>query len=297
MRMIDISYDARIEFENLVRIVLKADKIERWAFPPSIIFVKAALMFNTSFLDGAFGTKKSIIQLGIGKSVYGLKTLYHAYMKNWNRAKKYIVFMPQHFLSLFEEAIDKNVRIPAILWDDAAFWIGRMRWQSELVKTVKEFLGVVRTHCAYIIFTAPKWTDLARPIREDLNFSAIIRRVFTYNNDPNASRSKAEYYTFEDLEKIYHRDKNVAPFTVYYFKLYFDHYPEYETMRKEYVKIGKERMKERLKEIAREAKEEMQEIMKKYDQKRKPDNLVEPDEIEYDEEEIEELEEEYDVKL
>ena len=287
--------DIRYEFENLMKLVLGKDEIGRWVFPPSIVFVKAALKFNTSYLDGAFGTKRTLTQLGIGKSVYGLKTLYNVYHKNWNRAKKYIVFMPQHFLSLFEDAIDNNARIPAILWDDAAFWIGRMRWQSELVKVVKEFLGVVRTHCAYIIFTAPKFTDLARGIREELNFAAAIRRIFTYQNDPRKSVSKAEYYSYDDLERIYHRDKRPAPFAVYKFLLYFEHYPEYEIMRREYVAIGKERMKEKLKEIAKEAKEEMQEIMKKYDPKKKPDDMIEPDEIEYDE--IEELEEEYDVKL
>jgi hypothetical protein len=197
--------------------------------------------------------------------------------------------MPQHFLSLFEDAIDKNYRIPAILWDDASFWIGKMRWQSELVKTVKEFLGVVRTHCAYIIFTSPKFTDIARGIREELNFACIIRRLFTHESDPRKSQSIANYYTYEDLEKLYHREKNPAPFVTYYFYLYFEHYPEYEEMRNQYIKVGKERMKERLKEISEEAKEEMREILKKYDPRRKLDNLVEPEEIEYDEE-IEEVE-------
>jgi hypothetical protein len=94
------------------------------------------------------------------------------------------------------------------------------------------------------------------------------------------------YYTYEDLEQVYHRSKNPAPFVTYIYHLYFEYYPDYEQIRKEYVRIGKERMKERLKEIAQKAKEEIREIMKKYDPSRKPDNLVEPEEIEVDEEEV-----------
>jgi len=272
----------REEFELLARLVLGRN-VERWSAPPSIVFVKAGLKFNSAYIDGAFGTKRTLTQLGIGKSVYALKTLYNVYDKNWNVARKYVVFMPQHFLSLFEDAIDNNYRIPAILWDDATFWIGKLRWQSELVKTVKEFMGVIRTHCAYLIFTAPKWTDMARSIREDLSFACVVRRR-TFSEDPRKALSTASYYAFDDLERLYHRDKNPAPFTVYTYYLYFEHYPEYERMRKEYVKIGKERMRERLREIARKASEEMREIMRKYDPHRRPDNLVEPEEIEYEEE-------------
>jgi hypothetical protein len=277
---------AREEFEMFLKVTIGKD-LKRWAYPPSIIFVKSALKFNLAFIDGAFGVKKSLAQLGVGKTVYGLKTLYYTYDKNWNIAKKYVVFMPQHFLSLFEDAIDKNYRIPAILWDDASFWIGKMRWQSELVKVVKEFLGVVRTHCAYIIFTAPKYSDIARGIREELSFGAVVRRK-VYSEDPRKALSFASYYTYEDLEAVYHRNKNPAPFTTYYYYMYFEHYPDYEQMRNDYVKIGRERMKEKLKEISEEAKEEMREILKKYDPHKKLDNLVEPEEIEYDEE-IEEL--------
>jgi hypothetical protein len=280
---------AREEFDLLMRLVV-GKELKRWAFPPSIVFVKAALKFNLAFIDGVFGTKKSLAQLGVGKSVYALKTLYYVYDKNWNIAKKYVVFMPQHFLSLFEDAVDKNYRIPAILWDDASFWIGKMRWQSELVKTVKEFLGVVRTHCSYLVFTAPKYTDIARGIREDLNFGAVVRRV-SFTDDPRKTVSQLSYYTFDDLEALYHKTKSPAPFVTYYYYLYFEHYPDYEQMRNEYVKIGKERMRERLKEIAQRAREEMQEILKKYDSRKKPDNIVEAEEIEAEEEEVEDIEE------
>jgi len=280
-----VSYNIEKEFANLVEIILQGEP-KKWPYPPSLLFIKAGLKFNTAYLDGAFGSKQTLTQLGIGKSVYAMKTLYYTYNKNWNRAKKYIVFMPQHFLSLFEEAVDKNIRIPAIMWDDAAFWIGKMRWQTELVRTVKEFLGVVRTHCAYIIFTAPKPGDIARSIREELNFAAIIRRIFTVTNDPKQSKSIAEYYSYDALEQMLYRGRQVAPFARYWFNLWFDYYPEYEEMRKKYVAIGKERMRERLKQVAKEAKEEFAEIMKKYDAERakKADSEIDPEEIEYTEE-------------
>jgi hypothetical protein len=275
------------EFTRLVELVMQRERERRlWRCPPSVIFIKAALYFNTTFIDGAFSSKQTLTQLGVGKSVYAMKTLYHTYNRNWSEAKKYIVFMPQHFLSLFEEAIDKNIRIPAIMWDDASFWIGKMRWQTELVKTIKEFLGVVRTHCAYIIFTAPKPTDIARGIREELNFAAIIRRLYTYHNDPKLSMSRAEYYSYEALEQLLYRGRHVAPFAYYTFRLWFDYYPEYEEMRKQYVKIGRDRMRERLKEIAREAREEFMEIMKKYDpaRARRAEPALDAEEIKWGEE-------------
>jgi len=281
--------DAKNEFIRLAYIALGKD-LKKWFYPPSIVFVKSALKLNLAFIDGVFGVKKSLAQLGVGKSVYALKTLYHVYDKNWNIAKRYVVFMPQHFLSLFEDAIDKNYRVPAVLWDDASFWIGKLRWQSEFVKAVKEFLGVIRTHCAYLIFTSPKYTDIARGIREDLNFGAIVRFA-VYTEDIKKAQSVASYYTFEDLELLHHRGKSPAPFAVHFFRLYFEHYPEYEEMRKEYVRIGKERMKEKLREIAERAREEMVEIMKKYDARRRPEPLIDPEEIEAEEEEVEEIEE------
>jgi len=282
-------WSAKDEFITLVNLVFGRD-IKQWHYPPSVVFVKAALKLNLAFIDGIFGVKRSLAQLGVGKSVYALKTLYNVYDKKWDVAKRYVVFMPQHFLSLFEDAIDKNYRIPAVLWDDASFWIGKLRWQSELVKAVKEFLGVIRTHCAYLVFTAPKYSDIARGIREDLNFGAVVRFA-VYTSDVRQAKSVASYYTFEDLELLYHRSKNPAPFAVHFFKLYFEHYPDYEQIRKDYVRIGKERMKERLKEIAERAKEEMVEIMKKYDARKRPEPLIDPEEIEAEEEEVDGIEE------
>jgi len=266
------------EFEFLAKHVARREKIEDiYKYPPSIILIKSAHYFNTSYINGAFGSKDTLTRLGVGKSVYALKTLYYTYNRNWNIARKFIVFMPQHFLALFEHAIDNDYRIPAILWDDASFWIGKTRWQSELVKTVKEFMGVIRTHCRYLIFTAPKFYDIARSIREELSCGAIIERQF--HEDILKDTSIAKYYSLEELEKIYSKNKQPAPFTLYKFKLYFQHYNEYEEFRKTFVFVGKERMKERLEITAKTARQEMREILRKYSKNRKLDDLIEPGEI------------------
>ncbi|HID41641.1 MAG TPA: hypothetical protein EYP33_05750, partial [Pyrodictium sp.] len=128
--------------ERLLSRTGTQEKKRRRTYPPSVDLVKDALELNTAFLEAVIAAPRVVFKLGIGKSVYALKTLYFVY-NDWEKAKKYIVFMPQEFLALFKEAVDKDKRIPMIVWDDAGFLVGRQRWNSRFVVAVREHLNVV----------------------------------------------------------------------------------------------------------------------------------------------------------
>jgi len=280
------------EFINLIKIMFGGSP-QKWGKPPSFYLNIIAHKLDTSVLEGAFADPNAFFTLGIGKSVYCLKTLFYVYDKNWNVAKQYIVFMPQDFLARFEDAIDKRYRIPLLVWDDAGFWIGRQRWQNKFVRAVREFMNVIRTHLVHLMINAPRYTEIARGIREQLNLTSVIR-LYTYSDDVMKRQSKLWMYKAVDAERITARRNKPTPITEYTFKVFFKFYPEYKELREKYVEIGKKRAEEALKAIAEEAAEELEEIAKKAEPGKKLDSLIDEEELEDRlEEEAEEMLDEY----
>ena len=263
------------ETEAVVKYYMNKYGIHRFVYPPTALVTKMALDLNTAFLEAVVSAPRVMFTLGIGKSVYGLKTLYYVYDKNWNIAKQYIVFMPQEFLRIFERAVDENARIPIIVWDDAGHWVGRQRWQNKFVVAVREFLNVIRTHIAVILFTAPRFGELAKGIRDNLNMTGLVRLV-VYDKDPRKRRSRYQSY-LQPGDELFSRRRLPTPVFEWTYSNYFKYYMEYEEKRKQYVEIGLKRTKEALKEIAEQAAVELEEIAKKYEPSRKPEPAKELD--------------------
>jgi len=282
------------EFYKLIKMVHSERRLTQfYSKTPSYYLFLLAHRLDTSVLEGVFARPYSIFTLGIGKSVYCLKTLLQVYDNNWNTARQYIVFLPQDFLARFEDAIDKRYRIPMMIWDDAGFWLGRQRWQSKFVRAVREFLNVIRTHLVHLMINAPRFTEVARGIREQLNYASLVS-PFEYNFDIKKRISRLEMFIAIDAEKLTSRREKPTPLVEYYFKVYFPYYEDYRQMREKYVEIGKQRAEEALKAIAEEAAEELEEIAKKYEPGRKLDSLIDEEEIEERlEEEAEEMLDEY----
>jgi len=276
-----------LEISKLIKIFEGKKIKEPQRYTPSFHLYYIARQLGTSALEGVFAAPTSLYHLGVGKTVYCLKTALYVYDKKWDIAKKYIVFMPQDFLTRFEDAIDNRYRIPLLIWDDAGFWIGRQRWQTKFVKAVREFMNVIRTHLVYLMINAPRYTEVARGIREQLTFVSFIS-FQRYFSDLEKRTSKAVMYHASDVERVYGRKKGGMPISEYIFRVYFPYYSDYEEMRGKYVQIGKERAQEALKEIAEEAAEEMNEVRKKFEPDAKLDNIVDEDEL------LEKLEEEAD---
>jgi len=167
--------------------------------------------------------------------------------KSWDVVKQHIVFMPQDFLAIFDRAIKDGRPVRLIIWDDAGVWIGRMRWLDKYVKTVKEFLNAIRTHCHHIVFTAPSSSEIVRGVRDQLN---IFTFISSYSENP--PQSKAVYVFKPDLD-LYMK-KRVGEVMEYLFIRHFEYYPEYEVMRRKYVEIGLTRMRTALEEVMKEIK-------------------------------------------
>jgi len=274
------------EVLELLRTVLGKETLRTKRLPSFYLFL-ATYKLGLSQFEGVFASNRTLYHLGVGKSVYALKVMTYTYRDNWNIVKDHIVFLPQHFLSVFEKAIDGNYRIPILLWDDAGFWLGKQRWQSVFVRAIREFLNVVRTHVCYIFFTAPKINELARGIREQLNYVNFIH-LQNYSLDITKRLSKSLLYHGEDAPLVYSTNKTKPnPISEYLFKVYYPYYEYYDEIRKTYVKIGDLRAREEFKAISEEATKEMMEIMSKVDKNRRVEDTLGEEDIEDMMEELE----------
>jgi len=215
---------------------------------PSLLLNVLAVRTGKSYLEGVFASPFSFESMGIGKTVYSLKVATKVY-GSWDVAKQYIVFMPQDFLAVFDRAIKEGKTVKLIIWDDAGVWIGRMRWFDKYVKTVKEFLNAIRTHCHHIIFTAPSAGELVKGVREQLNVYTFISSV-----SENPPRSRAAF-VFRSVLNEYLKKRGIDNIYLYTFSRRFEYYHEYEVMRKKYVEIGLARMKNALEEVVKEIRD------------------------------------------
>jgi hypothetical protein len=225
--------------------MLKSIGVDTKKRMPSVLLNILAVKTGKSYLEGVFASPFSFETLGIGKTVYSLKVATKVY-GSWDVAKQYIVFMPQDFLAVFDRAIKEGRPVKLIIWDDAGVWIGRMRWLDKYVKTVKEFLNAIRTHCHHIIFTAPSASEIVKGVRDQLNVYTFISSI-----SENPPRSRAAF-VFRSVLDDYMKKKVVDGMLVYTFKRYFEFYEEYMAMRKKYVEIGLARMKTALEEVVKE---------------------------------------------
>ena len=230
-----------IEFKKMLRSI----NVDIEKQMPSVLLNILAVKTGKSYIEGVFASPFSFETLGIGKTVYSLKVATKVY-GSWDVAKRYIVFMPQDFLAVFDRAIKEGKPISLIIWDDAGVWIGRMRWLDKYVKTVKEFLNAIRTHCHHIIFTAPSAGELVKGVREQLNVYTFISTV-----SENPPRSKATFI-FKSVLNDYLKKRIIDHMLSYIFNRRFEYYHEYEAMRKKYVEIGLARMKTALEEVVKE---------------------------------------------
>ncbi|MEM4762093.1 MAG: hypothetical protein QW230_03865 [Thermofilum sp.] len=240
---------------------------KRTRIPPSIYLNKYAEEAGLSFIEGIFTSPWALAKRGVGKSVYCLKTLYYIYNKDVDEALKHIVFLPQHFLALFKSAVDKNVRIRAVVWDDAGFWLGQQRWQTKFVRAIREFLNVIRTHVITIMVNAPAVRELARGIRDNLDILGFVR---VHSNYFNLHERRSVIFMYDtDTWGLRKGRSYPPPLVVWIYKQYLEWYPRYDEMRRQYVNFGVKRAEVALKSISDEAAEELDEIVKSYEYKPK----------------------------
>lgn len=90
---------------------------------------------------------------GIGKSSYAIQTCLELDEKYHYGFMDYIVFRPQDFIDKVTYLYNHNLRIPALVWDDAGVWLYKQDYLDEFVKSAVKFFNVARTIVSCIILT------------------------------------------------------------------------------------------------------------------------------------------------
>lgn len=102
----------------------------------------------------------------IGKSVYGLLTLYQVY-KNWDDVFKYIFFSIRDLTKFLMNCAKNDYKCPVIMWDDAGVQGGAQMYHTNrvLVHYLGAVFDVVGTALKGIILTTPDSENLIKAIR------------------------------------------------------------------------------------------------------------------------------------
>jgi hypothetical protein len=260
--------------------------------PPFMAIIRENYKLEYGSLWGVFSDPRSLFSRGIGKSVLALRMLYWAY-GSWDEAKNYIFYTPQEFVDRFKELYDKGRRVPLVVWDDAGEWLFRARFREKFAITVIEYLEVIRTVVANLLFTATSINKLLKGVRESIKYVILIKSEGTWGSgDKRVKVSKATLYlNSEDLWAWSPNRKRPEPLMEYtFYVLLPDHvYQWYNEYRRKYVGLALEKTRRELEALAKEAMEELTEIVRSADKKHvdeSKDESEEEEEVEMDLEEF-----------
>jgi hypothetical protein len=115
---------------------------------------------------------------GVGKSSYAIQTcLELADVYKGYDPKEWILFKPKDFIDKVTYLYDNNIRVPAIIWDDAGVWLYKFDYQNEFVKGAVKFINVARTVASCIILTTISLNMLVTNLRKmDIMTVKVVRR-------------------------------------------------------------------------------------------------------------------------
>lgn len=143
----------------------------------------------TAFIYGEYGDGKTSFSLHVAQEVFAI--LYKlSGVDAWLMALDHLYFDPKQALLFIElQRRERKGRVPLIIMDDVGQHLSRIRWWMQDVVEFREWMGVARTDCAAIIFTAP--TNLSLP-------SGIIdqcfRRIHVRKDAEQKGMSEAKGY-------------------------------------------------------------------------------------------------------
>ncbi|MEM4323899.1 MAG: hypothetical protein QXK74_08120 [Candidatus Nitrosocaldaceae archaeon] len=178
---------------------------------------------------------------GVGKSSYAIQTCIELDAAYHYGYKDFIIFKPQEFIEKVSYLVDHNIKVPALIWDDAGVWLYKFDYQDDFVKSAVKFFNVARTVASCIILTTISPHMLVSNLKKiDMLTIKIVRRghnntslakCYRANITPNGYRLLQT--VFED-EYPRHMPKEV--------------YNWYSKVRANYVKEALELMKNSLKQ-------------------------------------------------
>ena len=95
----------------------------------------------------------------VGKSSYALQVLMDLNGDprgdHLDDYKHYMVFKPEHFVSLNAYLLMKERKAQLEIWDDAGLWLFALDWSDPKVKGAIKFLNVAKTTTGGLILTTP----------------------------------------------------------------------------------------------------------------------------------------------
>ena len=114
---------------------------------------------------------------GVGKSSYAIQTCLELASVYKYDPKEWIIFKPKEFIDKVTYLYDNNIKVPAIIWDDAGVWLYKFDYQNEFVKSAVKFINVARTVASCIILTTPSLNMLVTNLRKmDIVTVKVVRR-------------------------------------------------------------------------------------------------------------------------
>ena len=170
---------------------------------------------------------------GVGKTSYSLHLASEVF-KSWKVALNHLFFDPiDGFNHLYKYHILTGKRERVIIFDDAGDWMSKYRYNEEWAKELTEFLKLIRSVTAGIIFT-----DVDLGVLKGIRDQVKLRiRLSKYNK----TYSYATCYTLvrQPNLKCYPRKLFIDIFP----RKYPDKtYKEYELRRKSHVKFKAEKL-------------------------------------------------------
>jgi len=105
---------------------------------------------------------------GCGKTTYAMLVAYEIY-RDWDKVLHYVVFDPLEIMDEIEQSLEKNQRIPLIVFDDAGVHLSKYLFHTsegfKLAIAMNALFNLMRTVCAGVIFTSPDM-DTLKEIRK-----------------------------------------------------------------------------------------------------------------------------------
>lgn len=183
----------------------------------------------------------------------------------WDAWKTHMVFKPREFLEKVREP-SKQQRV-LLVWDDAGFWLSHYDYHNPFLKAVSEYMNVLATDWASVVFTTPNPRWLLTHVRNLPG--GHTGRIAKTSGSPRSRHLRRmrvyEGWIAPDMKKT-----GVTAVLEEHFGVILpnDVYKEYNTVRRGYADEAKERMEETLQfiekkygdETAEKKREEFQKL-------------------------------------
>lgn len=161
-----------------------------------------SLFINNAYKEHSFVSAFIYGAQGVGKTTYGLKTLYYVY-GSWKEALDNTYFYIDDLLPRLREAFDRGERIKAILLDDAGVWLVKYYWRRDFSIWFSKFFNLMRTIISGIIFTSVEVTDIIKFVRDKVMYRVHVMRTGENSSEAIGYRVRTSPLLEQYVERIF----------------------------------------------------------------------------------------------